>query len=90
MKRYADAWDKSFQDLSWALPCEPGATFECTCNVVEDIIVWLPHIFKKYKKMRGMEMTFEIDEACRDPETHEKWYRVNFKTKEDLQNGQTI
>ena len=50
MKRYTDAWDNSHKDLMWNLPCEPGATFECTRNVVDDIIVWLPHMFKKYKK----------------------------------------
>ena len=90
MERYTNAWDNSYQDITWALPCEPGALFECTQNVVEDIIVWLPHIFRKYKKMRGVEMTFEIGEAYRDPETHEKWYRVNFKAKEEYTNGQTI
>ena len=83
MERYTDAWDKSHQDLMWDLPCEPGATFECTRNVVEDIIEWLPHMFRKYKKMRGVEMTFEIDEAYFDLETHEKWYHVNFKAKEN-------
>lgn len=83
MKRYTDAWDESHQDLTWALPCEPGATFECTRNVVEDIIVWLPHMFRKYKKMRGVEMIFEIDDTYSDFETHEKWYRVHFKIKEN-------
>ena len=82
MKRYTDAWDRSRFDIVWNLPCEPGATFECTRNVVEDIIAWLPFMFKKYKKTRGVEMTFEIDEAYLDFETHEKWYRVNYKTKE--------
>ncbi len=83
MERYTDAWDRtSFQAIIWNLPCEPGATFECTRNVVEDIIVWLPHMFRKYKKMRGEEMTLEIDEAYYDFETHEKWYRVNYKIKE--------
>ena len=76
--------------MVWALPCGPDATFECTRNVVEDIIVWLPHMFRKYKKMRGVEMTFEIDEAYYDLETHENWYRVNYKTKEEPQNAQTI
>ena len=89
MERYTDAWDKSLKDMVWALPCEPGATFECTRNVVNDIIVWLPHMFRKYKKMRGVEMTFEIDEAYFDYETHEKWYRVNYKLKENT-NAQTI
>ena len=82
MERYTDGWNKSGKDLMWDLPCEPGATFECTQNVVNDIIVWLPHMFRKYKKMRGVEMTFEIDEAYYDLETHEKWYRVNYKLKE--------
>ena len=82
MKRYTDAWDNSYQDLTWALPCEPGETFECTRNVVEDIIVRLPHMFRKYKKMYGVEMTLEIDESYYDSETHEKWYRVNYKVKE--------
>lgn len=83
MERYTDAWDRtSFQAIIWNLPCESGATFECTRNVVEDIIVWLPHMFRKYKKMRGEEMTLEIDEAYYDSETHEKWYRVNYKIKE--------
>lgn len=83
MERYTDVWDKSGKDFMWALPCEPGATFECTQTVVEDIIVCLPHMFSKYKKMHGVEMTFEIDEAYYDTETHEKWYRVNFKLKEN-------
>jgi hypothetical protein len=39
-------------------------------------------MFRKYKKMRGEEMTLEIDEAYCDSETHEKWYRVNFNVKE--------
>ena len=39
-------------------------------------------MFRKYKKMRGVEMTLEIDEAYYDSETHEKWYRVNLKKKE--------
>ena len=82
MERYTDAWDRAHQDITWALPCEPGATFECTHNVVEDIITRLPHMFKKYKKMYGTEITLEIDEAYYDSETHEKWYRVNYKTKE--------
>ena len=83
MQRYTDAWDRtSYQDMTWNLPCEPGATFECTHNVVEDIITWLPHMFRKYKKMYGVEMTLEIDEAYYDSETYEKWYRVNYKTKE--------
>ena len=83
MERYTDGWDRtSFQAIIWNLPCEPGTTFECTRNVVQDIIVWLPHMFGKYKKMRGVEMTLEIDEAYYDSETHEKWYRVNYKVKE--------
>jgi len=83
MERYTDAWDRrSFKDISWNLPCEPGTTFECTRNVVEDIITWLPFMFRKYKKMYGAEMTLEIDEAYYDPETYTKWYRVNFKKKE--------
>lgn len=83
MQRYTSGWDKSHQDLMWALPCEPGATFECTRNVVEDIIVWLPFMFKKHKALHGVEMTFEIDEAYYDSETHKKWYRVNYKLKEN-------
>ena len=83
MERYTDAWDKTRLDLVWNLPCEPGATFECTQNVMEDIILSLPHIFRKYKKMYGTEMTLEIYEAYYDSETHEKWYRVNFKVKEN-------
>lgn len=83
MERYTDAWDRtSFQAIIWNLPCEPGVTFECTRNVVEDIIVWLPHMFRRYKKMRGEEMTLEIDEVYYNPETYEKWYRVNYKVKE--------
>ncbi len=83
MERYTDAWDMtSFKVPIWNLPCESDATFECTQNVVDDIIVWLPHMFRKYKKMRGEEMTLEIDEAYYDSETYEKWYRVNFKKKE--------
>lgn len=82
MERYTDAWDRTHRDIIWNLPCEPGATFECTRNVVEDIITWLPHMFRKYKKMYGAEMTLEIDEAYYDSETYEKWYRVNYKVKE--------
>jgi hypothetical protein len=83
MKRYTDAWDRtSYKDISWNLPCGPGVTFECTQNVVEDIIVRLPHMFKKYKKMYGVEASFEIDEAYYDSETYTKWYRVNYKVKE--------
>ena len=83
MERYTDVWDRTGKDLMWGLPCGPGATFECTKNVVEDIVSYLPFMFKKYKKMRGMEMTFEIDEAYRDPETGDTWYRVNYKAKEN-------
>lgn len=83
MERYTDVWDRTGKDLMWGLPCEPGATFECTKNVVEDIVSYLPFMFKKYKKMRGMEMTFEIDEAYRDPETGDTWYRVSYKAKEN-------
>ena len=82
MERYTDGWDRTGQDIIWNLPCEPGATFECTRNVVEDIIVWLPLMFRKYKAMYGTEMTLEIDEAYYDSETYEKWYRVNYKVKE--------
>lgn len=86
MERYTDAWDRiSHKVVMWNLPCEPGTTFECTQNVVEDIIVSLPHMFRKYKEMRGIEMTLEIDEAYYDSETHEKWYRVNYKAKENSQ-----
>lgn len=83
MKRYTDGWDRTRQDIMWNLPCEPGATFECTRNVVDDIIVWLPFMFKKYKALHGAEMTFEIDEAYYDHDTHDKWYRVNYKLKEN-------
>jgi hypothetical protein len=82
MERYTDAWDNTRLDLVWNLPCEPGETFECTQNVVEDIILFLPHIFRKYKKMYGTETTLEIDYAYYDSETYTKWYRVNFKVKE--------
>lgn len=82
MERYIDGWDRGSKDIMWNLPCEPGTTFECTRNVVDDIIVWLPFMFKKYKKLHGVEMTLEIDEAYYDSETHEKWYRVNYKVKE--------
>ena len=87
MERYTDVWNRTGKDLMWDLPCEPGATFECTRSVVEDIVAWLPHMFRKYKKMRGVEMTFEIDAAYRNPETGETWYRVNYKTKEERQNA---
>ena len=83
MERYTDAWDRtSYKDISWNLPCEPDTTFECTQNVIEDIIVWLPHMFRKYKKVYGAEITLEIDDAYYDSETYEKWYRVNYKAKE--------
>lgn len=82
MERYTDAWDNTHLDLTWHLPCEPGAPFECTQNVMEDIILSLPHIFRKYKKMYGTEMTLEIDKAYYDSETYTKWYRVTFKKKE--------
>lgn len=83
MERYTEAWDRtSLKAMIWNLPCEPGITFECTQNVVEDIVTCLPHMFKKYKKMCGVEMTMEIDEAYYDSETYTKWYRVNFKVKE--------
>ena len=82
MERYIDAWDNTHLDLTWNLPCEPGATFECTQNVVEDIILFLPHMFRRYKKMYGTEMTLEIDDAYYDSETYTKWYHVNFKKKE--------
>ena len=82
MERYTNAWDDTHLYLVWNLPCEPGATFECTQNVMEDIILSLPHIFRKYKKMYDTEMTLEIDEAYYDSETYTKWYRVNFKKKE--------
>jgi hypothetical protein len=85
MKRYTDAWGRGSKDIMWNLPCEPGVTFECTQNVVDDIIVCLPFMFKKYKKIHGIEMTLEIDEAYYDSETHEKWYRVNYKVKEQIQ-----
>lgn len=83
MERYTDAWDKTYQDMTWGLPCEPGTSFECTQNVIQEIIVWLPRMFKKYKKMRGIEMIFEISDAYRDPETYETWYRVHYKIKEN-------
>ena len=83
MERYTDVWDRAGKDLMWRLPCEPGATFECTQNVVNDIVASLPFMFRQYKKKRGCEITFEIDEAYLDPETHEKWYRVNYKAKEN-------
>lgn len=83
MQRYTDAWDRTYQDITWALPCEPGVTFECTPNVINDIIAWLPHMFKKYKKMRGVEMAFEIDGACLDLDASVTWYRVSFKEKEN-------
>lgn len=83
MERYTDAWDKSRRDMVWDLPCEPGASFECARNVIDDIIVWLPSMFKKYKKMRGIEMILEISDAYWDSETHEIWYRVHYKTKEN-------
>lgn len=83
MERYTDAWDRtSYKDISWNLPCTPSTTFECTQNVVEDIVALLPHMFRKYKKMYGTEMAFEIDEAYYDSETYEKWYRVSYKKKE--------
>lgn len=83
MVRFTDGWDRSHQDISWNLPCTPGTTFECTQNVVADIITLLPFTFKKYKKMYGIEIIFEIDEAYYDLETHEKWYRVSYKEKEN-------
>lgn len=84
MERYTDGWDRtSYQDISWNLPWTPGTTFECTRNVVEDIIMWLPFNFKKYKKMYGIDMIFEIDKVYYDFETHETWYRVNYKEKEN-------
>ena len=83
MERYTDAWDRtSHKVIMWNLPCEPGATFECTRNVVEDIIAWFTHIHRKYKKTCGVEIALEIDDAYYDSETHEKWYRVNYKVKE--------
>lgn len=83
MERYTDGWDRtSHKAMIWNLPCEPGTTFECTRNVVEDIIVWLPFMMRKYKKMYGRELILEIDRADYDFETHEKWYRVNYKDKE--------
>ena len=83
MERYTNAWDDTLQDLAWNLPCEMGVTFECTQNVMEDIILFLPHMFRRYKKMYGTEgMTLEIDEAYYDSETYTKWYRVNFKKRE--------
>ena len=89
MERYTDVWNRTGKDLMWDLPCEPGVTFECTRNVVEDIISCLPFMFRQYKRKRGAEITFEIDEAYRDPETYETWYRVSYKTKENT-NGQTF
>ena len=88
MERYTDAWDKtSFQVIIWDLPCTPGTTFECTRNVVQDIITWFPHMRRKYKKMRGVEITLGIDEAYYDFETHNTWYRVTYKEKEKINDG---